>query len=95
MSEPVRNLELHEAMVLVLLEQKLASGVPEMTTTDLAEIIRSRSLYLRRKGTEPTTSQVGSRVPHYPALFESQMRGRKKWVILRNLPRGRSQSRSH
>ena len=87
MSELIRNLELHEAMVLLLLERKLETKQAKYTTTELAQVIRSRKLYLQEKGGFATASQVGARARQYPALFRRAVVGGKQHIWLKELPR--------
>ncbi len=86
MSEPVRNLELHEAMVLALLEEKLAHGRSELLTTELFRLIRDKGYYFKRKNTPFRLEQVRGRAKNYPALFDLEMRQRRQWIILREFP---------
>ena len=81
----VRNLHLHEAMVLVLLEQKLATAMPKMPTTDLATQIRERKLYFQIDGGYADASQIGARATQYPALFVITKDGGRRIIGLRQL----------
>jgi hypothetical protein len=85
-SEPVRNLELHEAMVLALLEEKLAHGKAELLTTELFRVVRDKGYYFKNKNTPFRLEQVRGRAKNYPALFGLEMRRRRQWTILRELP---------
>ena len=87
MIEVVRNLELHEAMVLLLLEEKFETGLPAMTTTALASVIRVRELYLQKAGGFASASQVGARARQYPALFKKLVVRGVPRICLKELPR--------
>lgn len=87
MIELIRNLELHEAMVLVLLERKLETKQACSTTTELANVIRSRRLFLQEEGGFASASQVGARARQYPALFRRAVVGGKQHIWLKELPR--------
>ena len=87
MTELVRNLELHEAMVLVLLERKFETKQACRTTTELAKEICSRKLYLQKEGGFASASQVGARARQYPALFRRAVVGGKQHIWLKELPR--------
>ena len=83
-----RNLDLHEAMVLVLLEKKLETARPEATTTDLARVIQERKLYYQEDGVGfADASQVGARARKYPVLFSASEREGLKIIVLNDLPR--------
>jgi hypothetical protein len=82
-----KKLDLHEAMILVLLETKLLTGVPELTTTNLAAVIRARELYVQKDGGPVGASQVGSRARRYPALFRLELVQGMLRVRLAELPR--------
>ena len=83
-----RNLELHEAMVLVLLEKKFETSRPEATTSELARMIQERKLYYQEDGVGfADASQVGARARQYPVLFSAAERDGRKTIILNELPR--------
>jgi len=82
-----RRLDLHEAMVLVMLAKKAKTGKYAWSTSELADVIGAAELFLRRDGTPAKASQVGSRAKRYPALFSEVGRGREKRLILNRLPR--------
>jgi len=83
-----RNLELHEAMVLVLLERKFETTQPEATTTELARVIQERKLYYQEDGVGlADASQIGARARQYPVLFSASEREGRKIIVLNELPR--------
>lgn len=54
MSETItKNLTLHEAMILALLERKLEVGVAEMGNSELEAVIRKRNSYRQENGDHP------------------------------------------
>ncbi len=98
MSKATHNLDLHEAMVLLLLEQKADIGLAAMTSRTLSIAIRVRKLYRKRDGGFPSASQVSARARQYPSLFDRAVVEGKLRVRLRDLtPRSRtgSQPGSH
>ena len=83
-----RNLDLHEAMVLVLLEKKFETARPEATTTELARVIQERKLYYQEDGVGlADASQVGARAKRYPVLFSAAEREGRKVIVLNELSR--------
>lgn len=87
MSKSDSNLELHEAMVLLLLERKHATGQGVMTAGALAKAISTRELYRQARGVFARASQIGARARQYPALFISQHVDGMSHIWLRPLPR--------
>lgn len=87
MSKLGKKLDLHEAMILVLLETKLLTGEPELSTTHLAAVIRARKLYLQQAGGFVGASQIGARARRYPALFRRELVQGKLRISLTELPR--------
>ncbi len=81
------NLELHEAMVLLLLEKKHASGAGVLDTSTIAKAIKSRDLYRQDLGGYADASQIGARARQYPALFKRQLVEGNSHVRLLRLPR--------
>ena len=82
-----RNLKLLEAMVLVLLERKLATNTAVMPTKELAEVIRVRQLYAKEAGGPADASQVRVRAWLYPALFDTVVIEGSSLIHLRDFPR--------
>ncbi len=58
--------KLHEAMEIVLLEQKSRIA----TTSEIAKEIERRGLYQRKDGETARANQINARVRQYPKLFK-------------------------
>ena len=64
------NLDLHEAMVLVLLERKHNTGIAEALASELSAEIARRELYLQGSKAVADAGIMASRAVQYPGFFE-------------------------
>jgi hypothetical protein len=79
----MRNLTLHEAMILVLLESKSVSGVARMTNHELAKAITSRDLFRQENDDCPDEAQMFLRARQCPEWFDLEGNARDSVVTLR------------
>ncbi len=64
------KMDLHEAMILVLLQRKAVTGISELGASDLASAIRAMGLYRKGDGGYADPGQLRARARQYPAQFE-------------------------
>ena len=81
------NLDLHEAMVLLLLERKYGTGVGKASANDLSAEIWRRRLYKQDGGRMANGSIIVSRAIRYAGLFTRDGSGGSAVISLRDLPR--------
>ena len=81
------RLDLHEAMLLVLLERKHESGCREHVASELAVEIGERGLYRQKEDRQAPGGIIKRRAERYPALFTCTGSGQDAVVGLRELSR--------
>ncbi|WP_373815541.1 HTH domain-containing protein [Porphyromonas loveana] len=61
-----KKMTLHEAMILIIKEK----GISPMSSTDIAQEVNKRKLYIKDDKTEVEPDQIKLRAMKYPQYFE-------------------------